>query len=74
MKNGRNIEKYQPVGGAYKCNIKEKEILKGKKYGVVDDDFISIDETSKDDYRMRVPAKKLKRFDRFEGVSYTKSD
>ncbi len=62
VKNGRNIKKYQPIGGAYKCYPSEKDILIGRKYGVLDDDFISIDETSKDDYRMRVPVKNLKRF------------
>ena len=62
VKNGRNILKYQPVGGAYKCTPEEKAVLTGKKYGVVDDDFIGIDETSKDDYRMRVPARNLKKF------------
>ena len=62
VKNARSINKYQPVGGAYKCYQNEKLVLTNNDFNVLDDDFIPIDETSKDDYRMRVPAKNLKRF------------
>ena len=60
--NGRNINKYQPVGGAYKCHKIEKEVLTGMDFRVCDDNFIKIDQTSMDDYRMRVPAINLIKF------------
>lgn len=61
VKNARGTNNYQPVGGAYKAFDAEKTFLTSK-LDVVDDDKIRIDESSKNDYRMRVPAKKLKKF------------
>ena len=67
MKNERGTEKYQPVGGVYKFVGNEKIELKNR-YQVKDDDKISIDESSRDDYRLRIENKYLrnfmKRFDR----------
>lgn len=59
--NGRGTEKYQPVGGAYKANREEKIFLK-EKYFLSEDDKIPVDKASKDDYRMFVPAGRLKAF------------
>lgn len=61
VKNGQNIEVFQPVGGAYKCYDDEKKLLT-IKYQVLDDDCIPSGESSKNDYRMRVPKCKLKKF------------
>ena len=60
--NHRKFGKYQPVGGVYKCGEDEKLHLKGKRYLACDDNCIPIDESSKNDYRMRLPAKKLRTF------------
>ena len=62
VRNGRNFDKFQPVGGVYKCNEEEKKILSTAKFCVSDDNGIEIDESSKNDYRMRVPVKYLRRF------------
>lgn len=59
--NGRGTGKYQPVGGAYKTTEKEKTYLKEKFY-LSEDDKIKVDASSKNDYRMFVPASKLKAF------------
>lgn len=67
VKNERGTEKYQPVGGVYKLAGNEKIELKNR-YQVKDDDKISIDESSRDDYRLRIENRYLrnfmKRFDR----------
>ena len=67
VKNERGTEKYQPVGGVYKLAGNEKIELKNR-YQVNDDDKISIDESSRDDYRLRIEnrylRKFMKRFDR----------
>ena len=67
VKNERGTEKYQPLGGVYKFVGNEKIELKNR-YQVKDDDKISIDESSRDDYRLRIENKYLrnfmKRFDR----------
>lgn len=66
VKSQRGTEYYQPVGGVYKCKKKEKEFLYSQ-FRVNDDECIPIDESSENDYRMRVPAnvihKFIKRFD-----------
>ena len=61
MKNERGTEKYQPVGGVYKLAGNEKIELKNR-YQVKDDDKISIDESSRDDYRLRIENKYLRKF------------
>lgn len=61
VKNYRNTGMYQPVGGAYKCTEKEKRFL-SDRFNVLDDNSIRIDADSENDYRMRVPIKKLKKF------------
>lgn len=61
VENARGTGKYQPVGGVYKMFGNEKVELKNK-YNVLDDNKITIDESSKDDYRLRVPNKHLKEF------------
>ena len=61
VSNGRGTEKYQPVGGAYKTTDKEKIFLK-ENYYLSEDDKIPMDVSSKNDYRMFVPASKLKDF------------
>lgn len=60
--NHRKFGKYQPVGGVYKCEEDEKLYLKGKRYFACDDNCIPIDESSKNDYRMRLPVRKLRAF------------
>lgn len=59
--NGRGTGKYQPVGGAYKTNDKEKNYLKNNFY-LSEDNKIPVDIASKNDYRMFIPARKLKAF------------
>ena len=63
--NLRNTGKYQPVGGVYKFQEKEKQKLKNL-YHVMDDDKILIDESSRNDYRLRMENRYLRKFvDRF---------
>lgn len=59
--NTRNTGKYQPVGGVYKLRGNEKAELQ-KLYQVKDDDKIRIDSSSRDDYRLRLDNKFLRRF------------
>lgn len=61
VRNARGTEKYQPVGGVYKLHGSEKLELKNR-YQVSDDDKISIDESSKDDYRLRLENRHLRKF------------
>ncbi len=61
VKNERGTGKYQPVGGVYKLFGNEKLELKNL-YQVKDDDKISIDESSRDDYRLRLENKYLRKF------------
>ena len=61
VKNERGTGKYQPVGGVYKLAGTEKIELKNL-YQVKDDNKISIDESSKDDYRLRIANKYLRKF------------
>lgn len=66
VRNERNTKKFQPVGGVYKMNDSEKNYL-SENFNVLDDDKISIDESSRNDYRLRIKNKYLrkcvKRFD-----------
>ena len=69
VKNERGTGKYQPVGGVYKLFGNEKLELKNL-YQVKDDDKISIDESSRDDYRLRLENKYLRKFvKRFDKAS-----
>ena len=61
VKNARGTEKYQPVGGVYKLKMSEKLELK-KRFHVVDDDKIAIDESSRDDYRLQLKNRYLRKF------------
>ena len=61
VKNERNTGKYQPVGGVYKFTENEKMELKNK-FHVIDDDRIPIDKSSKDDYRLQLENRYLKKF------------
>lgn len=61
VKNGRGTGKYQPVGGVYKLKESEKLILKNL-FQVKDDDKIPIDKSSKNDYRLRMDNRYLRRF------------
>ena len=61
VKNERGTGKYQPVGGVYKLLGNEKVELKNR-YQIKDDDKIPIDESSRDDYRLRMENKYLRKF------------
>lgn len=61
VKNERGTEKYQPVGGVYKFKEAEKLELRNR-FQVKDDDKISIDESSRNDYRLRMENKYLRKF------------
>lgn len=61
IKNERGTGKYQPVGGVYK--LKENETIELKnRYHVIDDDKVSIDSSSHDDYRLKLENKYLRKF------------
>lgn len=61
MKNERGTGKYQPVGGVYK--LKGDERLKlNNLFHVVDDDKVPIDESSREDYRLQMPCRYLRKF------------
>lgn len=67
VKNERGTGKYQPVGGVYKLLGTEKRELRNR-YQVKDDNKIPIDESSRDDYRLRLDNKYLRKFvKRFDG-------
>lgn len=61
VKNERGTGKYQPVGGVYKLKRREKTELKNR-YQVKDDNKIPIDESSRDDYRLRFQNRYLRKF------------
>ena len=61
IENGRKTGKYQPVGGVFKFSENEKKLLKNK-FHVMDDDKIQLDESSRDDYRLRMQNKYLRGF------------
>ena len=61
VRNARNTGKYQPVGGVYKLKGNEKMKLKNM-FHVMDDDKIPIDESSRDDYRLRMESRFLRDF------------
>lgn len=59
--NSRHTGKYQPVGGVYKMEESERQFLTDS-FGCMDDKMIPIDSSSKNDYRLRVKNKYLRRF------------
>lgn len=61
VKNERGTGKFQPVGGVYKLKGNEKIELKNL-FLVKDDDKVPIDESSRDDYRLRMENKYLRKF------------
>ena len=61
VKNSRGTRKFQPVGGAYKFDDAERLYLSEKFY-ICDDSGIPVDDTSKNDYRLKLKAKYLRRF------------
>ena len=61
VQNSRNTGKYQPVGGVYKLSTSEKTELKNR-FHVMDDDKILIDESSRNDYRLRMENRYLRKF------------
>lgn len=61
VKSTRGTQKFQPIGGAYKFN-NDEQIYLSNHFAVVNDDNIPLDTTSKNDYRLRVPVKYLKKF------------
>lgn len=61
VQNSRNTGKYQPVGGVYKLETVEKTELKNR-FHVMDDDKILIDESSRNDYRLRIENRFLRKF------------
>lgn len=61
VKNERGTKKYQPVGGVYKLKGNEKIELKNL-YHIKDDNKVSIDESSCNDYRLRIESKYLRKF------------
>lgn len=61
VKNERGTGKFQPVGGVYKMKGNEKFELKNL-FLVKDDDKVPIDESSRDDYRLRMENKYLRKF------------
>lgn len=65
VKNSRGTDKYQPVGGVYKLYKNEKIVLKNR-FHVMDDNKVTIDNSSRDDYRLRMENRFLLDFiDRF---------
>ena len=61
VKNARGTGKFQPVGGVYKLHRNERVELKNR-YHVIDDSKVPIDESSRDDYRLQMPCRYLRRF------------
>lgn len=61
VKNERGTGKYQPVGGVYKLKGNERIELKNRFF-VKDDNKVSIDESSRDDYRLRMENQYLRKF------------
>lgn len=61
IKNGRGTGKYQPVGGVYKLKGNEKIELKNL-FHVKDDNKVTIDKSSRDDYRLLMENRYLRKF------------
>ena len=61
VKNERNTNKFQPVGGVYKLKDNEKIELKNL-FHIMDDNKVMIDESSHNDYRLRMENRYLREF------------
>ena len=61
IKNKRGTGKYQPVGGVYKMRENERIEL-NNLFHIVDDNKVPIDESSRDDYRLQMPCRYLRKF------------
>lgn len=61
VKNERGTEKYQAIGGVYKLYGNERIELKNR-FNVKDDNKVSLDSSSRDDYRLRLENKYLRKF------------
>ena len=61
IKNERGTGKFQPVGGVYKLNDEEARYLR-QKFFSEDDNKISVDKSSKGDYRHRFKNQYLRKF------------
>lgn len=61
VKNERGTGKYQPVGGVYKLLGNEKMELRNR-YQVKDDNKLPNDQFSRDDYRLRMENRYLRKF------------
>jgi hypothetical protein len=60
VRGGRIADQFQPVGGVYKRLPEAGTTL--SRLGVLDDNALSIDESSRDDLRVRVPGKNVLAF------------
>lgn len=61
VKNERGTGKYQPVGGVYQFDEDERLNLQ-RLFQIIDDNKIPIDESSRNDYRLRMENKYLRKF------------
>lgn len=61
VKNERGTGKYQPVGGVYQFDEDERLNLQ-RLFHIIDDNKIPIDESSRNDYRLRMENKYLRKF------------
>lgn len=61
VKNERGTGKYQPVGGVYQFDEDERLNLQ-RLFEIIDDNKIPIDESSRNDYRLRMKNKYLRKF------------
>lgn len=57
---GKRIDQFQPIGGVYKIFPYARKLF--NELEILDDNKIPIDETNKDDLRIRVPRKNIKKF------------
>lgn len=60
VRGNRLKDQYQPVGGVYKRYPSSNYIF--RKYGILDDEYMPIDDISKDDLRVLVPARHVIKF------------
>jgi hypothetical protein len=63
VRGSRYSDQFQPVGGVYKFNPSARTIF--RQWSVETDDFIPIDDVSRDDLRIRIPGKHLLRLVRW---------
>lgn len=59
VRGGRYPDQFQPVGGVYKFNPSAKDAF--RRWSVESDDFVPIDNVSRDDLRIRIPGRHLLR-------------